>query len=185
MAQCYGIATTTSSGCPKLECPQKKYGGEVKLCQGDMTLCLQCEHVRFPSTSRLNHGLTDVSTDNADELQSRSNDIAPTHTSVDTSSHEQQINNLLELSSLDLATQSYPQIFINSLSNIFQYSVKDIQSEVSKTTMETLSSLHKSLCDKITEIFPQYKNRRVVNRVACGELSTNSYTKILTKYFWK
>ena len=36
-------------------CPDNKRGGEVILCQGDLMLCRKCEHIRFPTASRI-HG---------------------------------------------------------------------------------------------------------------------------------
>ena len=55
MVACYGIPTggTPTTGRYRLECPQRKRGRDVVLCQGDMNLCRDCEHVRFPDVSRI------------------------------------------------------------------------------------------------------------------------------------
>ena len=57
-----------------------------------------------------------------------------------------------------------PDTFMNSLNNIYQFNVVDIQNALSRLPMEVLSTLHKTLCETVVSSFPQYQDRRIVQR---------------------
>ncbi len=77
-------------------------------------------------------------------------------------SDNMRITDLSQLKQLD--KESYLETFVHCLNVIFQYAARDIEDCLNKRGMETLSPLHWSLCKKVIELFPEYQNRRTVNR---------------------
>ncbi len=69
---------------------------------------------------------------------------------------------LTDLHGLD--DDSFIAKFKNSLDDIFIYNIQDIQDTIKTYDMEVLGSLRKVLCEDVSVKFPQYQNRRTVNR---------------------
>jgi hypothetical protein len=57
-------------------------------------------------------------------------------------------------------------VFMNSLNVIYQYGFKDIDDVLQHFSMDVLNTLHHDLCAKVSTMFPQYKDKRSVNRQA-------------------
>ena len=74
----------------------------------------------------------------------------------------QCITNLSELS--NLGEDECAGVYVNSLGLIHQYSIVDIQKELSKISMDILGNIHSLLCESLISIFPNYGGRRVVKR---------------------
>ena len=74
------------------------------------------------------------------------------------------ITALTELASM--APDTFAKVYVASLEIIHQNNNQDISDVISNTDVELLQQVHKSLCVSIISLFPQYDNRRIVNRVA-------------------
>ena len=57
-----------------------------------------------------------------------------------------------------------PEGFLESMDTIFSYNIGDIQGSLCDFSKESLGKLHKSLCEKVVAAFPQFKDRRPINR---------------------
>ena len=87
---------------------------------------------------------------------------ATTHTNDDPQYDAQSVNDLAQLSTINV--DRFPSVFVKSLTAIFNYSVYAIKRVISPVAMDVLSTTHKQLYERVIELFPQYKGRRIINR---------------------
>ena len=134
--RCYGIVRENPR---RLECPHNKSGRDVKRCQGDLMLCSDCEHVRFPP-----HPDTSTETDVPDPQ------VAP-----GTSTPGSGSNKKVTLSSL-LISDDVCKLFCDSIDQIFRYAYRDINDTLLKLQKDDLLKIHKELVPRFVSIFPTY-----------------------------
>ena len=60
--------------------------------------------------------------------------------------------------------ENLTEVFTLSLSAIFANTLEDIQESLAHFSKESLCKLHKALCSKVVETFPQYSDRKQINR---------------------
>lgn len=70
-----------------------------------------------------------------------------------------QLSDILKIDKSEIA-----KVYTNCLSTVHQYAQQDIHDCLVKVDLDTLNTIHKSLCDCVIQILPQFKDRRVVNR---------------------
>ena len=119
----------------------------------EFMLCDPCKQKRRDDTAQGSYRTTtsivpDVST-SANEAQDQGADCSV-------------ISSLVDLDRIN--DDHFTQSFCDSLDVVFRYAVSDIQVALQRREMEALSCLHRTLCDKAVSIFPQYKDKRIVNR---------------------
>ena len=174
MSVCYGIMKPShTGGCHSLECLHCKRGREVTLCNGDMMLCLQCEHSRFPETSCLFQKQRKNTTGKYKAPQSvEARDLrrsrTPTFSSpedgddsiiTDTQAEQSSRADVPEDSTTlqqpeDLCTIANPAVvFGDSLNFIYSYSTTDIKTTLEKLAMVTLRTIYDLLWDMMKEKF--------------------------------
>lgn len=84
------------------------------------------------------------------------------------------IKQLTDITDIPLA--NIDEVFENSLQCVFGYPQIDIQNTLGQLDMDTLMKISKKLCENIVTIFPEYKDRRCVNRVAKHKLIADIYS---------
>lgn len=136
-------------GLPDGPCPQKKNDSTVKLAHCDLYLCAECFSVRFPHLKKPSSQVSAVN--NAPKETNAGNDT-------------QVRSSLKDLSAFANDKDSFVSHFVNNLEVIFRYGFKDIQMVLNDFDMSHLLALHKTLCLKFQEGFPQYKEHRPINR---------------------
>jgi len=166
-------------GLPNSPCPSLKEDSTVKLSQGDLMLCPVCRETRFPNTAR-----------QSGENQQRSSSLTPKATHVVPASNDipsdtatpVTIANLESLSTLP--DEELHDAFIASMDSIFAYSLGDIQASLNKFSKECLAKLHKSLSEKVSKAFTQFKNRKPINRqvkhTLINDISVMGYSLVNT-----
>ena len=86
----------------------------------------------------------------------------------------QKFTNLNDFSTI--GKDDFPQVYMNSLEVIHQYSITDIQGELNKMSMDALCYLRGLLCQSLIDIFPQYGDRRIIRRTVLrtvvGDITT-------------
>ena len=60
--------------------------------------------------------------------------------------------------------------FVSSLDEIFAHPINDVQAALQPFSKEALAQLHKKLCSSAADLFPEFKDRRPVNRTAKHKL---------------
>ena len=70
-----------------------------------------------------------------------------------------QLNDILDFNEASLAEE-----FMESLDKIFQYGHQDIREVLLKLGLDSLGRLRRALCDRVVHDFPQYNERKVINR---------------------
>ena len=63
--------------------------------------------------------------------------------------------------------------FMNSLETVFANSLPDIQETLELLSKETLAQLEKALIQKVKEVFPEYKDRKPINRTAKHKMAND------------
>ena len=58
----------------------------------------------------------------------------------------------------------YAEVFESNINVIFQYSEKDISSVLESKELEVVLNTRNNLCDKVKQSFPEFANRRFINR---------------------
>ena len=72
---------------------------------------------------------------------------------------------ITDITQLDaVKSTSYPDVFMASLENLYQYAMDSIQEHVNKRDVDTLSQLRDLMCAKVVQRFPQYAGRQTVKR---------------------
>ena len=125
-------------------CPQKRNDSQLKLNDAGVYLCPSCEAQRGLSAACCG----DIST------SARSDppiDQIPV-----------QADKLTLLTNTDEGNLT--SAFMENLHGIFAYNLDDIQKSLNGFSKEVLCKLHKSLCCKVAETFPQYRDRKPINR---------------------
>jgi hypothetical protein len=64
----------------------------------------------------------------------------------------------------DIPLDEVVKTFMDSLQSIYQHAQFDIQDTLGKLENETLTEIHKKFCENIILLFPEYKDKRCVNR---------------------
>ena len=78
------------------------------------------------------------------------------------------VQSLESLSSVE--EDELSEVFMTSIGAIFAYAMPDVQSALGHFSKETLTKLHKTLCNAVIELFPQFRDRKPVNRQAAHKL---------------
>ena len=60
--------------------------------------------------------------------------------------------------------EEYADVFGSNINVIFQYSEKDISSVLDNKDLEIVLNIRNKLCERVKESFPEYANRRFINR---------------------
>ena len=66
----------------------------------------------------------------------------------------------------DVNNEQCAVVFRNNIDVIFQYSEKDITSVLEKKDLDVVLNIRSALCEKVKESFPEFANRRFINRKA-------------------
>jgi hypothetical protein len=93
---------------------------------------------------------------------------------VNTVMENKSIKSLVELSGL--SGDELCDAYMKSLNFIHNFNKIDITDTLSNMNMDTLTVLHKSLCDQFVSLFPQYKDMRIVNRQASHTITPDIFT---------
>jgi hypothetical protein len=98
-------------------------------------------------------------------------DPAPVATGTVSVSSEAQLTNLSDLKKL--SKEDFHQVFVNNMNIIFQYTMQDIEKVLEGVALETLTPLHKTLCNMAKDMFPKFANMRAKNRIITNTAITD------------
>lgn len=80
---------------------------------------------------------------------------------------------LIQSQSADTGT--FTEFFLDSMEDIFRFGMKDVNQALMSVDIDQLIELHKRLCGKMKEFFPQLKDSRTVNRQMKHTLSPDIF----------
>ena len=63
-----------------------------------------------------------------------------------------------------LSDDDFGAAFLNSIDTIMQFGAADVHSILDSRDMDVLSALHRVLCERMIQLFPQYGGRRIIKR---------------------
>ena len=154
--RCEGIPQGSDLTAPdRVCCPKNSTGKNVVLCQGDMTLCMDCEHVRFPIGSRISQ---QTRTTNKTRSSTEVIQTMPSRDNTGTSSSSLE-------AILDPDNRNDSNSFCVHLDEIFQFGYKDINATLLKLEKDELLNIHKELLVKFVDMYPEYKDKKAKHRL--------------------
>jgi hypothetical protein len=133
----------------------KKASRHLKLSNGEELLCPTCMK-KHCERDDARYGRT-VDATNQNDLHGASSPDPDPEPSLTVA----QLDGISSTDPKDMAV-----VFMNSLNVIYQYGFKDIDDVLQHFSMDVLNTLHHDLCAKVSTMFPQYKDKRSVNRQA-------------------
>jgi hypothetical protein len=142
---------------------------DVENTKADLMLCQDCTKVRWPhdfpntgatSSSSSSSGATPPNAGATSGSRTTTpNAGATTNSSKTTPTTIQKLTDILKIGRNDIV-----KVYTKCLSTVHQYAQQDIHECLMKMDLDILNNLHKALCDCVTHILPQFKDRRIVNR---------------------